>query len=113
MSSKSSITLKITVAVVCFTSASVLVARYLPRAGEDAAPETADSATYWYCRKCESGFSLTARQSDHQVVMGLDPAKSGSANDRARPAARVPCPTCKSLALRARRCPADGTLFVA
>src|ERR1043165_9110770 len=89
--------------IACFATATVILA-LRSSSGEDAAPNTADSATYWYCRSCHEGFGLTARDCDSRVVFGSDVSQPG----RLWPVAMLPCLKCKALAARARHCPTDG-----
>lgn len=110
MSRTANQTLKTAVAVAFLATAGIIYARRGATGADDAAPNTPESATHWYCRACRQGFGLTAREYDERVAFGID-RSSTVAEGRARPVAMAPCPKCKALAVRGRRCPTDGTIY--
>jgi ssDNA-binding Zn-finger/Zn-ribbon topoisomerase 1 len=80
--------------------------------GPNPAPDTPGSETCWYCPNCRSGFTLTARQYEKLLRFTVDDANtqgSGAAPLRSR--TEVACPTCRSAAVAAVRCPKDGAIF--
>ncbi len=76
----------------------------------DLPPDSEESATYWYCRTCQSGFALSPRAYADQVRDVLESTQGESGKRLMRSRASVTCTTCGEPAVSAVRCPHDGTI---
>jgi len=75
------------------------------------APDTPDSATYWYCHQCREGFALTAAEYEKRVFQYLPKGDPMRQDGLVRPELRVKCPRCSAGAVSARRCLTDNEIF--
>jgi predicted RNA-binding Zn-ribbon protein involved in translation (DUF1610 family) len=111
MTSGARTTIKAAFAAVLFVVAGWLFFRGTI-SDQDEVPDTAESATWWYCPNCKNGFALTAREVDRRLFTGAHPdLPADGPRDTTRLVRMVRCPTCEKGAVGALKCPQDGTVF--
>lgn len=94
-----------------FTLAGVIWARGGTFFGDEAAPHTAESQTWWYCYDCANGFGLTAAEYDGRTIDARHPAAELKPGDIPLTVRVAPCPKCRKWAVAALKCPVDGAIF--
>jgi len=97
--------------LVLIAAVALVVANRQRLFGRDPVPNSPDLATYWYCPKCASGFSMTPRE--YEQSLRFQPV-AGSGDKRQRPVitrATVRCSVCGTDSVSARKCMKDGTIY--
>lgn len=104
----------LTAILVLALGAGTFVLRRAAGLAGDAPPNSADTATYWYCRKCGRGFGLTAAEYSQKVrLRQATDLTAGGPTLLGRTEASVACPICGSVAGAAFKCVSDETIFEA
>lgn len=111
MSDKQTTVIKLGIVGVLLAVAGVLAARHFSGGSDEDLPQTADTATPWYCITCQKGIELAAAQYAEQMRYGVHPADAETPGDMPRTVAMAPCPICGKWAVQGRKCPHDGEIF--
>lgn len=111
MSATVGTTLKIAAIAACVVVTAVALLRRDAYVA-DRPPDDAESVLSWVCPSCQRGFDLTARGYADKMRFGIHPdERARRGGEIARSVPIVPCKACGGWAVRANKCPADGTYF--
>lgn len=98
-------------AVSLFGLAAAIYVRGAVFFGDEAAPNTAESQTWWYCYDCAKGFGLTAAEYDGRTIDARHPAAELKPGDIPLTVRVAPCAKCRKWAVAALTCPVDAAIF--